>query len=155
MFGQKGVKRELRGLPTAPAVPSFTMTSQRAVASDRAAKMREAYSNAIRCKGFTVTINGTGTSSYTVDLSGMAKNFLGFAWYIPGTLPTAVILEQLVINNDVVVDSTLIYHHIVQNNTSDRDYYAFPRPLNGQDTIVFNFTNAGAVQTAYLVVYYI
>jgi len=155
MYGNKGIKRELRGLPSAPSVPSYSITSQRAVASDRAAKMREAYSNAIRCKGFTVTITATGTSSYTVDLSGMAKNFLGFAWYIPGTTPTAVILEQLVINNDVVVDSTLLYHHLVKNEAQDRDYYAFPRPLNGQDTIVFNFTNAGAVQTAYLVVYYI
>ena len=155
MFGQKGIKRELKGLPTAPAVPSWNMTAQRAAASNRSNMMREAYTNAIRCKGFTVTITATGTSSYTVDLSGMAKNFLGFAWYIPGALPTTVILEQLVINNDVVVDSTLIYHHLVQNNTSDRDYYAFPRPLNGQDTIVFNFTNAGLVQTAYLVVYYI
>jgi hypothetical protein len=155
MFGQRGIKKELKGIPTAPAVPSYSITAQRAVASDRAAKMRDAYSNGIRCKGFTVTITATGTSSYTVDLSGMAKNFLGFGWYIPGTLPTQIIQEQLVINNDVVVDSTLIYHHLVQNNTSDRDYYAFPRPLNGQDTIVFNFTNAGAVLTAYLVVYYI
>ena len=155
MFGQKGIKRELKGLPTAPAVPSFNMTAQRSAASNRVNMMREAYSNAIRCKGFAVTITANGTSSYTVDLSGMAKNFLGFAWYIPGTLPTQIITEQLVINNDVVVDSTLIYHHLVQNNTSDRDYYAFPRPLNGQDTIVFNFTNGGIVQTAYLVVYYI
>lgn len=155
MYAQKGIKRELKGIPTVPAVPSYTMTAQRAAASNRSNMMREAYSNAIRCKGFTVTINANGTTSYTVDLSGMAKNFLGFAWYIPGNLPTTVITEQLVINNDVVVDSTLIYHHLVQNNTSDRDYYAFPRPLNGQDTIVFNFTNGGAVQTAYLVVYYI
>lgn len=154
MYGNKGIKRELRGMPSAPSVPSYSITSQRAVASDRAAKMREAYSNAIRCKGFKVTIN-PGTGSYTIDLSGMAKNFLGFAWFFPSAI-SGIIIEQLVINNDVVVDSTLIQHHQVQNTTNDRDYYAFPRPLNGQDTIVFNFTSSAvAGQDAYLVVYYI
>jgi hypothetical protein len=49
----------------------------------------------------------------------------------------------------------LIQHFQVNGVTSDRDYFPFPRPLNGQDTIVFNFTNAGAVATGYLNVYYI
>jgi hypothetical protein len=126
----------------------------RAAASDRAMMMREAYSNGVRCKGFTVTI-AAGTSAYSVDLSGMAKNFLGFGWYLLAA-PAGVTTTQLVINNDVVVDSTLLQHFQVNGATSDRDYFPFPRPLNGQDTIVFNFTQAGAVaSTGYLVVYYI
>lgn len=126
----------------------------RAAASDRAMMMREAYSNGVRCKGFTVTI-AAGTSAYSVDLSGMAKNFLGFAWRLLAA-PAGVTTTQLVINNDVVVDSTLIQHFEVNGSTSDRDYYPFPRPLNGQDTIVFNFTQAGSTSsTGYLVVYYI
>ena len=126
----------------------------RAAASDRAMAMREAYSNGVRCKGFTVTI-AAGTSAYSVDLSGMAKNFLGFGWYLLAA-PAGVTTTQLVINNDVVVDSTLLQHFQVNGATSDRDYFPFPRPLNGQDTIVFNFTQAGAAaSTGYLVVYYI
>jgi len=125
----------------------------RAAASDRAMAMREAYSNGVRCKGFTVSI-AAGTSAFSVDLSGMARNFLGFG-FVFLTAPAGAVITQLVINNDVVVDSTLIQHFQVLGTTSDRDYYPFPRPLNGQDTIVFNFTNAGAVATGFLVVYYI
>ena len=126
----------------------------RAAASDRAMAMREAYSNGVRCKGFRVTINATGTSTFTVDLSGMARNFLGFSYFFQ-TAPAGEVITQLIINNDVVVDSTLINHFQVAGNTSDRDYYPFPRPLNGQDTIVFNFTNSAAIATGFLAVYYI
>ena len=127
----------------------------RAAASDRAMMMRDAYSNGVRCKGFTVSI-AAGTSSFSVDLSGMAKNFLGFSFFFLVTPPAAgAVITQLVVNNDVVVDSTLIQHFQVAGTTSDRDYFPFPRPLNGQDTIIFNFTNSGVLATGYLAVYYI
>ena len=129
------------------------LAPQRAAASDRAMAMREAYSNGVRAKGFTVTI-GAATSSFSVDLSGMARNFLGFGWRLLAA-PAGVTTTQLVINNDVVVDSTLLQHFEVNGATSDRDYYPFPRPLNGQDTIVFNFTNGGLAATGFLCVYYI
>lgn len=125
----------------------------RAAASDRAMMMRDAYSNGVRCKGFTVTI-GAATSSFSVDLSGMAKNFLGFGWFFR-TTPAGIVTTQLVINNDVVVDSALIQHFQIAGTTSDRDYYPFPRPLNGQDTIVFNFTNSGGPDQGFLLCYYI
>ena len=135
--------------------PQFipALAPQRAAASDRAMAMREAYSNGVRCKGFRVSIV-SGTSSFSVDLSGMAKNFLGFSYFFR-TEPAGEVITQLVINNDVVVDSTLIEHFQVDGQTSDRDYFPFPRPLNGQDTIVFNFTNGGLAATGFLAVYYI
>lgn len=132
-----------------PASPS----AARAASISRANQMRDAYSNGVRAKGFTVTISAA-TSSFNVDLSGMARNFLGFAWYFT-TVPGGAIVNQLVINNDVVVDSSVIQHFIVNGANHDRDYFPFPRPLNGQDSIVFNFVNPGAVATGYLVVYYI
>jgi len=137
--------------PAPQFIPALAPARQ--AASDRAMAMREAYSNGVRCKGFTVTI-GVSTSSFSVDLSGMARNFLGFAFFFT-TAPAGIVITQLVINNDVVVDSSLIQHFQVAGTTSDRDYFPFPRPLNGQDTIVFNFTNSGAAATGYLVVYYI
>ena len=135
--------------------PQFipALAPQRQAACDRAMALRVAYSNGVRAKGFTVSI-AAGTSSFSVDLSGMARNFLGFSYFFL-TAPAGAVITQLVINNDVVVDSTLIQHFQVAGTTSDRDYFPFPRPLNGQDTIVFNFTNAGAIATGYLVVYYI
>ena len=135
--------------------PQFipTLAPERQAASDRAMAMRQAYSNGVRCKGFKVSIVA-GTSSFSVDLSGMAKNFLGFSYFFR-TEPAGEVITQLVINNDVVVDSTLIEHFQVDGQTSDRDYFPFPRPLNGQDTIVFNFTNGGLAATGFLAVYYI
>jgi hypothetical protein len=141
---QGGTRRE---------IPSGNMTQSRAVASSRAMAMREAYSNGVRCKGFTIAINATTTSSTSIDLSGMGKNFLGFGFYFNGTLP--IVTTQLVINNDVVVDSSNLNFFLVNPSVNERDYFPFPRPLNGQDTITFNFTNAGALTTVYLVVYYI
>lgn len=143
-YSQKGAA----GQSLAPS-----LAPERMAAANRALGMREAYSNGVRCKGFSVPIV-SGASTYSVDLSGMARNFLGFAYYFL-TAPAGAVTAQLVINNDVVVDSTLIQHFFVNGSTSDRDYYPFPRPLNGQDTIVFNFNNAGANATGYLVAYYI
>jgi hypothetical protein len=148
----KFYKRGSAGQGPAPQfIPA--LAPARAAASDRAMSMREAYSNGVRAKGFTVTI-GAAQSSFSVDLSGMAKNFLGFG-FVFLTAPAGAVITQLVVNNDVVVDSTLIQHFQVTGTNHDRDYFPFPRPLNGQDTIVFNFNNAGAQAIGYLVVYYI
>jgi hypothetical protein len=145
----------IKGSAVQSMAPQYVpaLAPERQAASDRAMAMRQAYSNGVRAKGFTVTIPAS-TSSFSVDLSGMAKNFLGFAYFFLAN-PAGAVLTQLVINNDVVVDSTLINHFQVAGTTSDRDYFPFPRPLNGQDTIVFNFNNGGAQATGYLVVYYI
>ena len=145
----------MKGSAMQSMAPQFVpaLAPERQAASNRAMAMREAYSNGVRCKGFAVSI-AAGTSSFSVDLSGMARNFLGFGFFFLAA-PAGAVITQLVINNDVVVDSTLIQHFQVAGATSDRDYFPFPRPLNGQDTIVFNFTNAGAVATGYLNVYYI
>lgn len=134
-------------------IPSGNIVQSRSVASQRAMAMREAYSNGVRCKGFAISILATTTSSTSIDLSGMGKNFLGFAFFSSATLP--VITTQLVINNDVVVDSTNLNFFLVNTQNTERDYFPFPRPLNGQDTITFNFTNAGAVASVQLIVYYI
>ena len=145
----------MKGSAVQSMAPQYVpaLAPERQAASDRAMAMRQAYSNGVRCKGFTVTIPAS-TSSFSVDLSGMAKNFLGFGFFFLAT-PANAVLTQLVINNDVVVDSATIQHFQVAGASSDRDYYPFPRPLNGQDTIVFNFTNAGAQAIAFLNVYYI
>jgi hypothetical protein len=75
--------------------PQFipALAPQRAAASDRAMAMREAYSNGVRAKGFTVSI-AAGTSSFSVDLSGMARNFLGFSYFFL-TAPAGAVLPNL------------------------------------------------------------
>ena len=94
----------------------------------------------------------------------MAKHFIGFGFYFPpaavggaSQIPIAGLTTQLVINNDVVCDSTAIQLLTVNPQNHDRSMYVFERMLNGQDTITFNFINStgGAVNNFVLNVYYI
>jgi hypothetical protein len=125
--------------------------------------MRDSYRNGLRCKGFTISAV-TGSSFSTIDLSGMAKQFVGFGFYFPpattggaSQLPIAGLTVQLVINNDVVCDAVTINHLAVNGANHNRAYFEFERALNGQDTITFNFVNStgAAVNNMALVVYYI
>jgi hypothetical protein len=140
-----------------------TLYDQRAAASMRIDTMRDSYRNGIRCKGFTISAV-TGSSFTTIDLSGMAKHFVGFGFYFPpvttggaSQIPIGGLTTQLVINNDVVCDSVSIAHLTVNPQNHDRAFYQFERMLNGQDTIVFNFINStgAAVNNFQLNVYYI
>ena len=106
----------MKGSAVQSMAPQYVpaLAPERQAASDRAMAMRQAYSNGVRCKGFTVSIVN-GTSSFSVDLSGMARNFLGFGFFFVAN-PAAAVLTQLVINNDVVVDSALIQHFQVNGS---------------------------------------
>jgi len=140
-----------------------TLYDQRAAAQMRIDTMRDSYRNGLRCKGFVISAV-TGSSFTTIDLSGMAKHFIGFGFYFPpvttggaAQVPIAGLTTQLVINNDVVCDSTAIQLLTINPANHDRSFYPFERMLNGQDTIVFNFVNTtgAAVNNFVLNVYYI
>jgi hypothetical protein len=115
-----------------------------------------------RLKGFSFTVP-TGSSSFNIDLSGTAKIFLGIAAYSrdkDGTSTTdccqpfqQIETVQLTINNEIVIDQ--LDPNFVSFALQDNEYYYLPRPLNGTDTITFNFTNPGAAENFKLVVYYI
>ena len=140
-----------------------TLYDQRASAQMRIETMRDSYRNGLRCKGFSVSAV-TGSSFTSIDLSGMAKHFVGFAFYFPpaatggaSQIPIVGLTTQLVINNDVVCDATSIGHLAINPANQNRSYYAFERMLNGQDTITFNFVNStgAAINNFTLNVYYI
>jgi len=112
-----------------------------------------------RLKGFTFTVP-TGSSSFNIDLSGTAKIFLGIAAYsrdreaVTCCQPFQQIeTMQLTINNEIVIDQ--LDPNFVSFALQDNEYYYLPRPLNGTDTITFNFINPGAAENFRLVVYYI
>jgi hypothetical protein len=106
-----------------------------------------AYETGIRCKGFQISA-ATGSTETTLDLSGFAKQFCGLA--LVDALNTSTI--QLVINNDVVIESTngTFFNSDASN---PRMYTEFNRPLTGQDTITLK-TTATAADTYNVVVYY-
>lgn len=144
-------------------MPEPSLYDARAAASMRIDTMRDSYRNGIRCKGFSVSAV-TGSSSFAVDLSGMAKHFVGFAFYFAPTaaggasqFPVTGLTAQLVINNDVVCDSVAIAHLAINPANQARNFLPFERALNGQDTIIFNFVNStgGAINNMALNVYYI
>ena len=105
------------------------------------------YETGIRCKGFTISA-AVGTTETTLDLSGFAKQFCGFS--LSGSVATSSV--QLVVNNDVVVESTnsLFFENDASN---PRMYTEFNRPLTGQDTITLR-TTATVADTFSIVVYY-
>jgi len=144
-------------------MPYPSLYEARAAAQMRIDSMRDSYRNGLRCKGFTISAV-TGSSFSTIDLSGMAKQFVGFGFYFPpaatggaAQFPIAGLTAQLVINNDVVCDAVTINHLAVNPANQNRAYFEFERALNGQDTITFNFVNStgAAVNNMALVVYYI
>ena len=105
------------------------------------------YETGIRCKGFTISA-AVGSSETTLDLSGFAKQFCGFS--LSGSVATSTI--QLVVNNDVVVESSNAL--FFENDASNpRMYTEFNRPLTGQDTITLK-TTATAADTFEIIVYY-
>jgi hypothetical protein len=105
------------------------------------------YETGIRCKGFTVDA-ATGTTTTSLDLSGFAKQFIGFA--IVDALNTTTV--QLTINNDVVVEATNATF-FNSDASNPRMFSEFNRPLSGQDTISLR-TTAGAADVFFIVVYY-
>ena len=105
------------------------------------------YETGIRCKGFTISA-ATGTTETTLDLSGFAKQFVGFSVVDCSSTSTL----QLVINNDVVVESTN-GQFFNTDDSNPRAFTEFNRPLTGQDTITLK-TTATAADTYFVVVYY-
>jgi len=117
----------------------------------RAERIRDTYRHGVRCKGFSQTF-GVGTSDISFNLSGLAQYFAGLA--ILNTTAAGV-TGSLVINEDVVIDTLDVRFIEVDGATSPRDFYAFGRALNGQDTIVFRVNNGtGGNVTLNFVVYY-
>lgn len=128
------------------------MDASRQQAAARANAIRDTYRDGVRSKGFRQTF-GVGTSDLSLSLSGMAKYFLGIAIH---NITAANVDLSLVINEDVVLDTIDARFIEVDGATSPRDFYAFGRALNGQDTITLRVNNGTGGNVAIsVIVYYI
>lgn len=129
-----------------------SMNDSRLDASRRAQMIRDTYRDGVRSKGFRQTV-GTGTNDISLSLSGTAKYFMGIAIH---NITAAAVDLSLIINEDVVIDTIDARFIEVDGATSPRDFYAFGRALNGQDTIVLKVNNnTGGNVALSVIVYYI
>jgi len=128
------------------------MNASRRLAAQRAdsVSFKDTYFDGIRCKGFRFNIP-TGASTFTLDLSGMAKYFKGITFF---TFTNTGLTAQLVINNDVVIESSDARFFEVNGDANARETYPFIRALNGQDTITLSFVNTAALVDVSVLVYY-
>jgi hypothetical protein len=81
----------------------------------------------------------------------MAYCFKGIAFY---NFTNAGLTTQLVINNDVVIESSDARFFEVNGDANARETYPFIRALNGQDTITLSFVNTAALVDVSVLVYY-
>jgi hypothetical protein len=128
------------------------MNMSRAQAAQRAGSpaFKETYQEGLRCKGFRFSVPA-GNSNFSLQLSGMAYCFKGIAFY---NFTNAGLTTQLVINNDVVIESSDARFFEVNGDANARETYPFIRALNGQDTITLSFVNTAALVDVSVLVYY-
>lgn len=84
-----------------------------------------------RAKGFDFPMFSNETITYNVNLSGTARIFLGFA--LEKYSGVDALAFSLQINNELMIDSVLPV--FFGSTYMDDEYYFFPRPLSGTDSI--------------------
>jgi len=106
-----------------------------------------------RSKGFNFSLS-SGTQVNPIDLSGTARIFLGFAILLQPEITFANRVETitLTINNEIIIQN--VDPEFFSPDFMDDEYYFFPRPLSGTDTIDLS-TSALSDQALRIIAYYI
>lgn len=131
-------------------VDAMKQARQQAVARANADQFKATYEQGLRCKGFKFSVP-TGNSNFSLQLSGMASLFKGIAFY---NFTNLGLTTQLVLNNDVVIESADARFFEINGDANPRETYPFFRALNGQDTITLSFVNTAALVEISVLVYY-
>ena len=109
-----------------------------------------------RAKGFTFNVAEDQTQNFNIDISGTARIYLGFTLqpFSQGA-PINVWPEQFVlkINNEIIIDS--VFPYMFSGAFMDDEYYFFPRPLSGTDSIDVTFGGAPQALDMHKIVYYV
>ncbi len=106
-----------------------------------------------RAKGYLHAIGASDTTEFEIDISGSAKIFLGFSLLIGETLAGSPTQFNININEEIMIRET--HPFFFSPEFMDDEYYFFPRPLSGSDTVTVTYQNPNAAQTIFMVVYYI
>ena len=107
-----------------------------------------------RAKGFLFGIVDGSSNKLTIDLSGTATMLLGWAITFDADVAAAdiPISISLKVNNEEIVEE--VNPEFFSPEFMDDEYYFFPRPLSGTDTITMTAEGQATVNMR-LVFYYI
>lgn len=105
-----------------------------------------------RARGYRLPVP-IGASQFSVELSGTARIFLGFNF--GGVFGSGVISDTftLTINNEIILQEANT-GAFSTTRVIPQDFYYFPRPLSGTDSIEYKFQSSGA-GTELLEIWYI
>jgi len=116
-------------------------------------QVRKIIRSSKKCKGFDFNIPA-GQAENQLNLSGSARILLGFAIYRD---PSAAAADwpdvSITINEEIMIDQTNAV--FFTPDFMDDEYYYFPRPLSGQDTIILRTDAPAIFNPFYMAVYWI
>jgi len=104
-----------------------------------------------RARGFAFDVP-VGTTPFNIQISGTARIFLGFAFIQADPDFADQATCTLTINNEVVIETTFM--SFFNNTFTDEEYYSFPRPLDGTDSVTLQIV-APTAQQIRMIIYYI
>ncbi len=108
-----------------------------------------------RAKGYVHALGAaSGANEFNLDISGSARIFLGFALLFTesgiAAQPDSFTMQ---INDEIVINQ--VQPTFFSPDFMDDEYYFFPRPLAGTDTVDVFYNNPGPAQTVFMIVYYV
>lgn len=136
----------LPGTPNFPGIPYSAEATQRQVQA-----IRKFIKNQKRARGYNFDLPA-GVSKNNIDLSGTAKFLLGFAVNVADDLTLGDFVIDLLVNNEVILEN--VDAGFLTQGFTNEEYYFFPRPLSGSDSINLRI-NTLAAATFGIVFYYI
>jgi len=106
-----------------------------------------------RSRGFNFNL-ASGSQPNNIELSGTARIFLGFSLLLQ---PDVIFADRITgvtftVNNEIVIQD--VDPEFFSPEFMDDEYYFFPRPLSGSDTLNLQ-TEALADQALRMIAYYI
>lgn len=103
------------------------------------AQIRKAVGELPRCLGVRFTTQVGTTNIQNINFPGDSRLFLGIVF-----LTKADPLDQftLTINNNLIVQNGSVVAHSLEPALINSQYYEYPQPLSGKDTIEVTYTSA-------------
>jgi len=95
---------------------------------------------------------GIGTQEFRIEISGTAQFLLGINF---GNSIADTADFTFVVNNEVIIDSTMVELFTQNNNKGYIDYYPLSRPLSGTDQLKLTIFSTVAYDDIPFAVYYI
>ena len=127
--------------PQFPGIPNSAGTTSKMIET-----IRKFIKQQKRARGYFYNLVDGANNGLNVELSGTAKFMLGLALN-KASIQAGQLTITLKVNNEVIfqdLDGTFL-----SEEYTDDEYYYFPRPLSGQDSIILDIQSSGAQDVAF------